>query len=262
MRNPFGWLFQGEGKETVVKTRGKTLSVSETDSSKTLSINGTIQSVLMKNSEYSRDYWDLFPPLCYVFERPRVFMIGLGGGTIAHQIERRFGGGASMDIAEVDGEVVELSKKFFGLGQRHRVVVGDGARLLHGEKGRYDMIILDAYDGDTIPEQFLSTEFARDAWETLRQRGILAINYISTMRGNGQLEEYMRTLSRHFDVYEARIRHITWNSVIVCSKGIGKDEIVKKIGSGLGHGNYDVQILSAYENMEHFGDEMDDAGDL
>lgn len=255
MRNPLARLFQGDSRKAVVRTPGKTISVSETGSSKMLSINGTIQSVVMKNSGYARDYWDMFPPLCYAFQKPRVFMIGLGGGTIAHQIGQRFGDNVSLDIAEVDEEVVRLSRRFFSLGQGYRILVGDGARILHERKAKYDIIMLDAYEGDTIPKQFLDAGFVRDAWVALGNRGVLAVNYISTMRYNGALEEYMRTLSKHFDVYEAREQRITWNSIIICAKNMGKDEIVDGVGSGLGYGNYEMHIRSAYRNMRRFIDE-------
>ena len=257
MRNFINRIFQGESNETVMKAGKKTFSINETGLSKTLSINGTIQSVLMKNSDYSHDYWDLFPPLCYAFSKPRIFMIGLGGGTIAKQIDKKFGENAYMDIAEIDGKIVELARRFFGLGSNQKIIVGDGANILHLKKDKYDIIILDAYEGDVIPKQFLNEKFIKDAQGALKSSGILAINYISTMRINGALEQYMSALSKCFDVYEARIQKITWNSMIICAKGISKGEIIERIGSGTGYGNYERQILSAFENMEPFSVESD-----
>ncbi len=255
MRDILRRILHWSGEETIVRRRGRTFSVSETDSSKTFSINGTIQSVMMKNSEYSRDYWDLFPPLCYAFDMPRVLMIGLGGGTIARQIGARFGDRVSIDIVEIDSEVVRLSRQFFDSGHGHRITVGDGASAVRSRKNAYDIIILDAYEGDLIPEQFLREGFARDAHDSLKNHGVLAINYISTMRYNGALDDYMRVLSAHFSVYEATMPRITSNSVVVCTKNVEKKGIVERMRRGLGFGNYDLQILSAYENMRLFSAE-------
>ncbi len=250
MSGMFRWFFNGENKETVVKKGKKKIAVSENSNSKTFSIDGVVQSIVMKNSLYTKEYWDIFPQLCYLFDKPKVLMIGLGGGTIVQQMNAKFGDNVTVEVVEVDKGVVDLSRRFFGLGDRCRIIIGDGAKFVRRKKGAYDIVILDAYEGEMIPLQFLESQFVKDARNSLKHRGILAINYISTMRYNGRFEGYLGILSESFDTYVIDPKEITKNSVIVCMKNMNKTEAVEKLRAGVGTGRYDSLILSAYENME------------
>ena len=250
MNNIIKRFFYKENKKMSMRSSGRNIEISENHTQKTFTINGTIQSLVMKNSDYTMEYWDMFPPLAYVFENPRVLMIGLGGGTIAHQISANFGSRVQLEIFEVDANIADMSKRFFGLNPATKIVIGDGAVLLSKKRAAYDIIILDAYDVDTIPAQFLTAQFVRNASNALKGAGILAINYISTMGHGGMLENYVNILSEHFSVYLINARGITSNSIIICSKSLKKEEIVDKIRSSIGAGSYKSMIVSNYENME------------
>jgi spermidine synthase len=110
----------------------------------------------------------------------RVLIIGLGGGTVPTTLQAMVPG-AIIDNVELDQSVVTLARDYFGFktGPRMRVFVEDGRvfvkrRAKSGEK--YDIVMLDAFDGDYIPEHMLTQEFLREVRSTMTPNGVIVAN--------------------------------------------------------------------------------------
>lgn len=123
----------------------------------------------------------------YVNPAPRsVLIIGLGGGTIPTALAKVLPG-ATIDAVEIDPAVVRVAERYFGFrsGERIRVHETDGRvfvkRALR-EQRRYDLIMLDAFDHEYIPEHLLTREFLREVKTLLSAHGVLAANTFSTSR--------------------------------------------------------------------------------
>lgn len=89
-------------------------------------------------------------------ENSKALLIGLGGGTVARQLEDH---GMKYDAVEIDGRLPELAEKYFGL--KHAVentFVDDGRHYVNICKEKYDLIIIDALLGETVPSHLLSKE--------------------------------------------------------------------------------------------------------
>lgn len=143
---------------------------------------------------------DLYNPQRLVFEyvqgmlagyalmpRPkRVLIIGLGGGTLSnllHQISPQ----AEIISVDIDPLVVKLARRYFNYQENDKVktVVKDGRVFikraqLNNEK--FDWIILDAFNGDYIPEHLMTQEFLFEAKSRLRKNGIISANTFSGSR--------------------------------------------------------------------------------
>lgn len=123
----------------------------------------------------------------YVNPAPRsVLIIGLGGGTIPTALSRVLPG-ASIDAVEIDPAVVRVAARYFGFrpGDRIRVHELDGRMFVKRalrEQKRYDLIMLDAFDHQYIPEHLLTQEFLREVKSLLSPQGVLAANTFSTSR--------------------------------------------------------------------------------
>src|SRR5262245_61525025 len=66
-------------------------------------------------------------------EPRRMLVLGLGGATLPMFL-RKYYPSAAIDIVEIDPEVVEVAKRFFGFREddRMRAYVADGRRLIEG----------------------------------------------------------------------------------------------------------------------------------
>ncbi|MBE7899954.1 fused MFS/spermidine synthase [Paenibacillus polymyxa] len=151
---------------------------------------------------------DLNHPQRILFEYPRaiihlmelndpsfedVFVIGHGIGTIAgHFTDKRF------KIAELDSQVVEFSRTFFGYDQNN-VTIGDGRRILEKETpDAYDYIILDAFTEQGTPLHLVSWEFFKMAKEKLDSEGSLIMNVMGKSEHDHLVHAIHTTLREEF----------------------------------------------------------------
>lgn len=123
----------------------------------------------------------------YIDPAPRdVLIIGLGGGTIPQALAQIVPD-ALIDVVEIDPAVVQAARRFFDFAPSERVRVHtlDGrvfVKRAMREQRRYDLIMLDAFDHEYIPEHLLTQEFLREAKSLLRPGGVLAANTFSGSR--------------------------------------------------------------------------------
>jgi spermidine synthase len=103
-------------------------------------------------------------------------------------------GHAAPDPAGADGPAEPRGREPYG----GRVVIEDGRLFLSHCGQRYDFIVLDAYNSDTIPFHLITREMFAAAREHLAEDGILAINYIGPPRRDLVTDSLVRTLADVF----------------------------------------------------------------
>jgi spermidine synthase len=114
----------------------------------------------------------------------RVLVIGLGGGSIPVALSELFPT-AQIDAVEIDEAVVRVAKQFFNFAETERlkVHVSDARVFIKRallSKTKYDLIILDAFTGDYIPEHLMTREFLEESRGLLTPDGVLVANTFST----------------------------------------------------------------------------------
>jgi spermidine synthase len=114
----------------------------------------------------------------------RVLIIGLGGGTLPMTVHALVPN-ASIDVVETDPAVVRAARNYFGF-------VTDDKTSVHEEDGRvfvkkailqhaqYDLVMLDAFADDYIPEHLLTREFLEEVKTILAPDGVVAANTFSS----------------------------------------------------------------------------------
>ncbi len=116
----------------------------------------------------------------------RILVIGMGGGNLVMAMQQVFPA-ASIDTVEIDPAVVKVGRKYFGFapGANTRVYEEDGrvfVKRMQRAGVRYDLVVLDAYDHEYIPEHMLTVEFLREVKSLLAERGVVAGNTFTTSR--------------------------------------------------------------------------------
>ena len=132
------------------------------------------------NPELLFDYNQRFLEMIMSRQPKRLLVIGGGAFMLPIAAFHRFLR-MQIDVVEIDPLLVKLSRDFFDLpnDKRLRVYVGDGAEYVTTTKARYDMIILDAFSGYTIPHHLVENETITRYKQRLTKDGIMAINFIS-----------------------------------------------------------------------------------
>lgn len=106
----------------------------------------------------------------------RVLMIGVGGGQLTNYLFERFPG-LELDAVDIDAEVVRLARTYFKIPDcaRYRTHAQDGRAFVE-RGGAWDLIILDAFRGLSVPRHLRSQEFYGACRRALAPGGVLVAN--------------------------------------------------------------------------------------
>ncbi len=113
----------------------------------------------------------------------RILVIGLGGGTVPTALAQLFPD-AKISVVEIDPAVVKAAEDYFDFRETEntRVIVSDGrvyTKRALARKERYDLIMLDAFNGDYIPEHLMTREYLEETKQLLNPGAVLVANTFS-----------------------------------------------------------------------------------
>ena len=138
-------------------------------------------------NQFVFSYTKMMMGALYLNPNPRkILIVGLGGGVLPTALAGMFPD-AAIDIVEIDPAVVRVARQFFDFNpsQRVRVFEEDGRVFVKraGKSGqRYDLVMLDAFDHEYIPEHLLTREFLLEVKTLLTADGVLVANTFSSSR--------------------------------------------------------------------------------
>jgi spermidine synthase len=133
------------------------------------------------------DYTHMMMASLFMGPAPRnVLIVGLGGGSLPRALAMTLPT-AHIDAVEIDPAVTRVAKAYFRFapGANTTVIEEDGRTYVKRalRSGRhYDLIMLDAYDHEYIPEHLLTREFLQEVKSLLEPNGVVAANTFSSSR--------------------------------------------------------------------------------
>ncbi len=143
-------------------------------------------------------------------EPRRILIIGLGGGVIPGTLRRHFPG-CVIDVVDIDPDVVDAAERYFYFRPEGntRVHISDGRlfivrRIEDNPEMKYDMIILDAFNMDSIPLHLITREFLQQVRDVLDPKGVVIANILSyTALFDSELKTY-RDVFKNCHVFMGR----------------------------------------------------------
>ncbi|MDX2369864.1 MAG: fused MFS/spermidine synthase [Colwellia sp.] len=146
----------------------------------------TQQSCFLKSQPQQLvfNYTKLLMTSLLVMPKPkRILIIGLGGGTMSNTLAKLYPQ-SQIDNVEIDQAVIKVARNYFGFFENDNVKTynQDGRIYIKRallKKQQYDWIILDAFNGDYIPEHLMTKEFLQETKALLSKNGVLSANTFS-----------------------------------------------------------------------------------
>jgi spermidine synthase len=141
-----------------------------------------IQSVYQPNLELGNHYYSYFGlvPSMLPPDANKVLILGHGGGIFTRVYNTLY---PDLDITgvELDPAVTEAGRKVLNLNDLEvNIVHSDARAFLNASKETYDLILVDVYNGSSIPPHLATQEFFGLVAEHLNAGGIMAMNIAST----------------------------------------------------------------------------------
>ena len=167
-----------------MKARRPHVVVSESGGLRALHIGGeAVQSAMRLDDPYALalDYTRCMMAFLLFHPEPReALMIGLGGGSLAKFLHRELRS-LRVHVVEIDSRVVNAARTHFHLppdDARLSVEVGCGAEALTPEA--CDLLIVDGFLDETVPDSLASPAFFDAAWIALEEPGVLVMNLMDS----------------------------------------------------------------------------------
>jgi spermidine synthase len=123
-----------------------------------LLVDGVVISVAVDDAEPPSGYWAAMLP----DGSPRsALLLGLGGGTLAHLLARRYPGIELIGVDD-DAELVGFAQEHFGLDVPClEIVLSDAFEYVEGCTRSFDFVAVDLFDGYDFHRGILSKPFLR-----------------------------------------------------------------------------------------------------
>jgi len=137
------------------------------------------------------DYTQMMLAGLYLNPNPkRILITGEGGGTVPTALQEMFPD-AQIDLVELDKSVDTVARSYFEFkpGPKMKVTISDGrvfVKRVMAQKPNYDLVLLDAFDADYIPEHMLTREFLQEVKSAMAPGGVIVANTFS----NSALYDY------------------------------------------------------------------------
>lgn len=158
-----------------------------------------VNGKLMLNSAHANQSFDsLYRVFQKVFEEIQLehqpvrqaLLLGLGAGSVPQLIEEELVMNCKVTAIEKDPLMIELGKKYFNLNRfKHlQIIQADALHFVELCHSRFELIIIDLFVDDHVPEPFTSDKFLRQLIRLLAPDGFLLFNMIVTNKD--QLEQF------------------------------------------------------------------------
>ena len=115
----------------------------------------------------------------------RALVLGVAAGTQIEDLKAYFPY-LIVDGVEIDSKTVDVGKQFFSLSldNRTNIHIDDGRRYIKKCDNTYDIVLIDAYKGMSIPYHMASAEFLQELKKVMSNESIVVFNVIGTLKGS------------------------------------------------------------------------------
>ena len=158
----------------------------------------------------------------------------------------------SMDVVEIDPKVTEIARDLFYLEEsdRLRIYHQDGRIFLNETDHQYDVILNDAFRGNTPPFHLATKEASERIYQALNEDGVYLTNIMCSLEGEKSeiLDITINTLSQVFPAvylfpcFSATDTESIQNIMVVATKEVRRSNMEES-----GNGDLDTMIRNHYE---------------
>lgn len=156
------------------------LVVSDHQGARYLFLNGVQQGSLIGDVSHAKYAYGL-ERLTTARGVPKSVLIwGLGAGVFARALAEA---GSQVTVIEIDPMSEKVAHEYFGLPASVKVVIGDARTETLRLQEKYEVIVLDAFSGDTPPFHLLTREAFLSLREKLAPEGLVVANIVGGISG-------------------------------------------------------------------------------
>jgi spermidine synthase len=143
-----------------------------------------------------------------------IALIGLGGGSIAKWCYRHHPD-TKLTVVEINPHVIAVRDMFRipQVNQRFRILCADGAKFVAKTTSRFDVLLVDCFSTDHLPQELSSQEFYDNCNDCLIDAGLMVVNLC------GKPRNILSRIHKSFDGQVLLSSDGDGNTVVFACKG-------------------------------------------
>jgi spermidine synthase len=120
----------------------------------------------------------------------KILILGLGAGSVVATIRKQHSKTAHVTGVEIDATILQIAREEFGIVENSltKLVQEDAIVFMANNADRYDLIVIDLFIIDTIPEAALEAPFLKQLVTALEPGGYVVFNTIPETMGSENLD--------------------------------------------------------------------------
>lgn len=138
-----------------------------------------------------------------------ILILGLGGGTVAKLLRKKYPN-AKITGVDIDPVFIEYGKKYLGLKElKVKTVIDDAMHFMAvhsspipclpaGRTVHYDLIVIDIYQGRSVPSDFVTPDFVKKIKKLLAPDGIAVFNRLYYGEKRPEAVKFLKVLEKVF----------------------------------------------------------------
>ncbi|NTW32517.1 MAG: fused MFS/spermidine synthase [Bacteroidetes bacterium] len=107
-----------------------------------------------------------------------VLILGFGAGSVASLLHEKFKINCNITGVEIDEKIIELAHKYFNVQrfENTEIICADAFDFISKNEKLFDLIIVDVYIDNVIPQNIESEQFIKQLKTSLNNKGIIVFN--------------------------------------------------------------------------------------
>ncbi len=148
-----------------------------------------------------------------------VLLLGLGGGSVIKTLRNDFNFSHKITAVEIDKVVIDLAQQEFNIKPNKNLEIShmDAAQYVQQSQGKFDLIIVDLFIDNNVPDIFYSNLFWKNIIRLIPENGYVIFNASVSKPENDSLANVIGFIKNSFLLKEHNLVEGT-NTVIIGQK--------------------------------------------
>ena len=150
-----------------------------------------------------------------------ILLLGLGGGSVLKTLRDEFNFSGKITAVDIDSVIIEIAEKEFGItsDDKTTIICADAFDYVINDNNKFNLIIIDLFIDNKIPDKFLLTEFWSEIIKKTTNEGCIIFNTLcipitdiqeveNELKKNGFSCKIFRNVEKTNNVLIAQTKHL------------------------------------------------------
>ncbi len=132
-----------------------------------------------------------------------ILILGVAGGSVIKTLTDEIQYNGKITGVEIDGDVIEIANQYFNLDKTPnlKTVIDDASEFVFKTNKIYDLIIVDVFQDNTMPDFLFETKFINQLKKLVKMNGYLLFNtMVNDIRDEERNDEYKTLYDETFSL--------------------------------------------------------------